>query len=207
VTLRGVVDNLRAQRAAVQDARATSGVARVVNRIRVRSASSRGEEIVASIRAALARDPHLHRYEISVAAHERTVYLSGGVDTFFEKMRADQIAAEANGVKHVRNNLVVLDERSPLLYEPRAHEFSALDYPWYTRRSAPARSDEEIKQEIADELFWSPFVDAEDVAVRVAAGVATLRGNVNSYAEMRSAVANAHEGGAVRVDNQLRIVP
>jgi osmotically-inducible protein OsmY len=135
------------------------------------------------------------------------VYLSGRVDTYFEKLRADQIAAKAESVKQVRNNLVVLDDRSPLLHEPYVHDFSPLAYPWYAPPPTSLRSDDEIRDEIAEELFWSPFVDVADVTVRVEAGVATLRGDVNSYSEMHSAIANAYEGGALRVNNQLQVIP
>ena len=64
-------------------------------------------------------------------------------------------------------------------------------------------SDAEIKEEINDELFWSPFVDADDVTVTVDQGTATLSGVVDSRSEYLSAEENAYEGGAVFVDNDL----
>jgi osmotically-inducible protein OsmY len=54
-------------------------------------------------------------------------------------------------------------------------------------------------------MFWSPFVDANQVRVKVDAGIATLEGKVDDYAEMHAAVENAFEGGATRVDNRLRV--
>jgi osmotically-inducible protein OsmY len=204
VTLRGVVDNLRAKRAALQVARATTGVTRVIDRMRVRAPSTKDGDIAKSIRAAFERDPYVERYEILVSVNDGTAYLRGTVDSFYEKMRADQIAASAKGISDVRNNLSVYDDRSPLVYEPRVDDFAAHDYLWYRLRPLQ-RSDAEIKDEIEDELFWSPFVDAKQVQVKVHAGVVTLEGRVDDYAEMRAAVANALEGGAERVNNRLRV--
>jgi osmotically-inducible protein OsmY len=204
VTLHGVVDNLRAKRAALHDARATAGVTRVVDRIRVRAANLKDDDIAKNIRAAFERDPYVERYEILVSVNDGTAYLRGTVDSFFEKMRADQLAATAKGVSAVRNNLGVYDDRSPLVYEPRVYDYWPYDYPWYRVRPL-LRSDAEIKDEIDDEMFWSPFVDANQVRVKVDAGVATLEGKVDDYAEMHAAVENAFEGGATRVDNRLRV--
>jgi osmotically-inducible protein OsmY len=204
VTLRGVVDNLRAKRAALQDARATTGVTRVIDRVRVRATSAKDDEAAKNIRAAFERDPYVERYEILVSVNDGTAYLRGTVDSFFEKMRADQLAANAKGIHAVRNNLTVYDDRSPLVYEPRVYDYWPYDYPWYRVRPGP-RSDAEIKDEIEDEMFWSPFVDANQVRVKVDAGVATLGGKVDDYAEMHAAVENAFEGGATRVNNQLRV--
>lgn len=204
VTLHGVVDNLRAKRAAMQDARATTGVTNVINRIRVRTPETKEDEIAKSIRAAFERDPYVERYEILVSVNDGTAYLRGTVDSFFEKMRADQLAASAKGVAAVRNNLTVYDDRSPLVYEPRVYDYWPYDYPWYRVRPG-LQSDGEIKAEIEDEMFWSPFVDAGQVQVKVDSGVATLQGKVDDYAEMHAAIENAFEGGAMRVDNQLRV--
>lgn len=205
VTLHGVVDHVGAQRAAVQDARATTGVARVVNRIRVRAPASKDDDIATRIRRAFGRDPYVERYEILVSVHDGTAYLNGTVDSYYEKLRADQLASRARGVTKVRNNLTVYDDRSPLIYEPRVYDFYPHDYLWYTLRPAATRSDVEIKGDIEDELFWSPFVDQDEVKVRVASGVATLKGQVDSYSEMHSAIANAYEAGAFKVNNRLSV--
>jgi osmotically-inducible protein OsmY len=204
VTLHGTVDNLRAKRAALQDARATAGVTHVIDRIRVRAINARDDDIAKSIRAAFERDPYVERYEILVSVNDGTAYLRGTVDSFFEKMRADQLAANTKGVSTVRNNLTVYDDRSPLVYEPRVYDYWPYDYPWYRVRPLQ-RSDADVKDEIEDEMFWSPFVDANQVRVRVDAGVATLEGKVDDYAEMRAAVENAFEGGATSVNNRLRV--
>src|ERR1041385_7076529 len=44
-------------------------------------------------------------------------------------------------------------------------------------------TDKELKQHIENALDWDPRLNAKDVGVSVAEGVATLRGNVASFSE------------------------
>jgi osmotically-inducible protein OsmY len=44
-------------------------------------------------------------------------------------------------------------------------------------------------------LWWSPFVDSDDVNVTVDDGVVTLTGAVDSWSEYNAAANNAYEGG------------
>ena len=48
-------------------------------------------------------------------------------------------------------------------------------------------TDTELKQHVQSELDWEPSLDARDIGVSVNEGVATLRGNVGSYAELMTA--------------------
>jgi osmotically-inducible protein OsmY len=70
----------------------------------------------------------------------------------------------------------------------------------------PIKSDEEIKSDIETKLFWSPYVEADDVEVTVDRGVAELTGNVGSMNERQAAERNAYKAGAVYVDNELTVV-
>jgi len=205
VNLRGVVDNLRARRSAGNTARNTVGVLSVNNRIRVRAPDQPAPaDLAAAVRAALERDPYVSRFDISVAADARgVVTLRGTVDTFFEKQLAGDIASGLAGVTDVRNHLAVEDTRPPFVFDPYVDDFIHYEQ-WYEYEPGYAlTSDAEIEREIRDELWWSPFVDAEDVEVTVDDGEATLEGTVESTGEARAAVENAFEGGAVRVDNDL----
>ena len=65
------------------------------------------------------------------------------------------------------------------------------------------RADAEIKQDIEDQIFWSPFVDSDTVEVSVDDGEAQLTGTVDSWSERAAATENAFEGGAMWVDNDL----
>jgi osmotically-inducible protein OsmY len=72
-------------------------------------------------------------------------------------------------------------------------------------RTWTPKNDREIKKDIEDELWWSPFVDEDEVAVTVADGIATLVGVVDTLRERRVATANAYEGGSRQVSNLLKV--
>lgn len=112
------------------------------------------------------------------------VKLTGSVENEYERRRAEDAASEVDGVVNVDNRIVV------------SHASIA----------AVQKSDWEITQDIEDELYWSPFVNRSDVHVEVDDGVATLTGTVNTWAERIAAQKNAREGGAVSVENDLRVV-
>ena len=79
-------------------------------------------------------------------------------------------------------------------------------YPQTTfRNGKTVKTDAAIKEDIEDELFWSPFVDLDEVNVKVDDGTATLTGDVDSLGEYEAATENALEGGAHKVDNDLVI--
>lgn len=67
------------------------------------------------------------------------------------------------------------------------------------------QSDRAIRDDIRDELRWSPVVDADRVTVTVFNGVATLTGVVDTLNEAQAAVENAIQGGARHVINNLKI--
>jgi len=206
VTLRGTVDNLKAKRAAERDAHNIVGVHRVINRIDVRTDSTGADTTVArSVRSAIKRDPFLEPYEISVTASDGTVNLHGTVDEWFDKAHADDVASQIRGVQMVNNNLTVRDE-TWLGYDPFVDDMPIYDYTWYDYEPGVTwRADSEIREDINDELFWSPFVDADEVSVTVEDGIATLTGTVDTWAEYDAAAENAFEGGAIWVDNDLNV--
>jgi osmotically-inducible protein OsmY len=205
--LRGTVDNLKAKRAASQDARDTLGVKRVDNRIDVRpTILISDQKIEDKVKSAILRDPYLESYAISVDVKNGLVKLHGTVDTYFEKAEADDVASRVEGVIMIDNNLGVQQEYQPYICDPYVDDSSIYDNDWYYYRpSLVSKSDRQIKADIKKELFWSPYVDADDVKVEVEKGVATLTGTVGSWSESNAAVNNAYEGGAVYVDNELNV--
>lgn len=207
VTLRGQVDNLKAKRAADHDARNTVGVVDVKSRIRVRPGDGfLDRDVAESVRKALDRDPYVEDYEITVSVDNGVVDLYGTVDTYFEKAHADDVVSRVNGVTIVDNNLVVEDEYDPIAYDPYVEDWYLYDYDWYDYQpSNTLVSDAEIQREINDELFWSPFVDGDEVRVTVNNGIATLTGTVDTWSERSAATENAFEGGATWVDNDLEV--
>ncbi|MFP4031370.1 MAG: BON domain-containing protein [Desulfococcaceae bacterium] len=209
VTLRGKVDNLKARRAAAEVARSTVGVHSVNNRVKVRTAADAArsdEAIEADIRAALTRDPFVDRFEIVVDSIGGVVSLAGTVDSYYEKSRADDVASRVDGVITVDNNLMVTDQLDPYAYNPYVDDTYVYDYDWYDYQPAYTfETDAEILDDIRGELFWSPFVDSDEVTVMVEDGVATLTGTVDSWSEYQAARENAYEGGATWVDNNLTV--
>jgi osmotically-inducible protein OsmY len=206
VTLRGVVDNLKAKRAAEQVAKNTVGVTYVTNRLKVRPVEDLSDQEVAEdVRNALVRDPYVDRYEISVSVADGTAYLSGTVDSYFEKWQADDIVSRVNGVVTVRNNLDV-DFLGPLAYDPYVDEEYPYVYEWYDYTPTYTfETDAEVKDHVERELWWSPFVDRDDVNIAVDDGRVTLAGSVESWSEFNAATEEAYEGGATWVDNDLTV--
>lgn len=181
VTLTGVVDNVQAKRAAEEDARNTLGVWRVRNFLKVRPDHiPSDDELELRVRNAIERHPTLDAEEVQVSADRGSMHLMGTVDYEFQRVEAADVAGRVNGVVNVFNHLDVGAR-------------------W------AKRPDWEIKHDIQEELWWSPWVDSDDVDVTVEGGVAVLTGTVDSWQERSIAAANAIEGGAKRVRNQLKV--
>ncbi len=208
IVLRGAVDSVRAKRAATDNARNTVGVQDVLNRLRVRPEGEQraDADIAESVRQALTRDPYVERFEIAVTVTSGVAYLEGAVDSYFEKARADDAAAGVAGVVEVENNVEVRRPDKPYAYDPHRDDIYVYDFDWYGYQPrATLVSDAVIKREVERELWWSPFVDSENITVTVDRGVATLEGTVETWAEHVAARENAFEAGAVWVVNDLSI--
>lgn len=180
VTLSGTVDNLAARKAAAKDARNTLGVWRVKNQLKVRTDVPTNQELEKRVATALVNDPYVMRYEINIDAYNGWVYLSGQVNTSYERARAKDVAEGVKGALGVVNNIT-------------------FENIWVYK------TDWEIRAEVKDQLAWSPFVDSEDVTVSVSQGTVTLTGEVDSWSEWESAQQNAYEAGARNVINNLSV--
>ena len=181
VTLSGVVDNLKAKQAAEQDARNVIGVWRVKNYLKVRPVNIPSDDVLEKrVVGALLVNPWVDRFEIDINAVAGWVYLSGDVTTLFEKYEAERVA---EGVKGVINVINIITYSNSWTWKP----------------------DQEIREDVKDELFWSPYVDAGQVSVTVFNGLVTLAGNVETLSERKAAEDNAYEGGAKNVINNLTV--
>lgn len=181
VVLTGVVDNFKAKSAAATDAKNTACILRVKNYLKVRPFKIFPDETIGEkVRAALKRDPDVSREDIGVSVSNGMVFLSGEVDTIYDVTQAEDLASRIPGVVDVRNNLTVHDILN-------------------------TKTDDEIKEDIEDQLWWSPFVDSDAIKVEVKDEVATLTGTASSRWEYEVAAENALEGGARKVINRLRI--
>jgi osmotically-inducible protein OsmY len=163
------------------------------------------EEIESNLLDALARDPIVDRFDLDVNVIDHTAYLSGQVDSYYEKGQADDIAAGIHGVHEVVNSIDV-EFDSPVTYDPYVDDLDIYQSDWYDYEPFYTfESDTEIKEEINDELWWSPFVEEDEVNVSVDNGTATLTGTVDSWSERDAATENAYEGGATWVINNLEV--
>ncbi len=204
VTLRGEVKNLKARRAAEQDARNTVGVSGVYNRLRVRPVTRATDaQIAQGIRETLLRDPYVDRFEITVTVVGDTASLYGTVNSYFAMHRADDLASRVVGVVDVMNHLRV-DIETPYTYDPYVDDaYLGQDVLAGYERRAPGKTDTQIKESIESHLWWSPFVNSNNVTVSVTNGIATLTGTVGSWSERQAATKNAYDGGATLVSNDL----
>ena len=208
VILRGKVNNLKAKRAAGQDARNTVGVWQVENYIKVRTAKTMNDEqIKKQIEQAFFRDPYLESYEINVKVMNGEANLYGTVNSFFEKFQADDLASKTKGVIMVDNHLLVRENNKPYVYESYVDDWDLYAYNWYQNHATlyPRTNDRQIERDIKEELLLSPFVNALEVNVEVEKGMAKLTGKVDSWLEYTAAQSDAYKGGAVYVDNELTI--
>lgn len=182
VTLRGTVSDYLAKQAAEDTAYNTVGVWKVNNYLKVRPDVERPINTIAeNARTIIKEDPMLDKHEINVVVtDDGTAYIDGNVDSAFEKMRAERKAYAAVGVIDVVNRITVGES-------------------WV------AQEDWAIQDDIENQLWWSPYVDVDEVSVTVNDGVATLQGTVDTWTESLKAEENAYEGGAKDVNNRLDI--
>jgi osmotically-inducible protein OsmY len=196
VTLSGAVGNLMARQAAEADARNVVGVIRVKNLMKVRLPEPIADTVVTrNARWVLRMNPYVEKYQVDVNVINGIAYLSGDVDSRFEKMQAEESVSKAEGVLAVVNNLKLLKDQAA-----NASVYRIPYYPYTSRKP-----DSEIKDDISSQLWWSPFVNRDEVTVLVNNGHVVLTGTVDSWNERAAAEENAFEGGAITVSNQLEI--
>lgn len=204
VTLTGTVDNLKAKLAAEQNARNVVGVFRVKNFIKVRPLFiPEDADLEATVNSSLIKNPGVQKSEIDVTAQNGVVYLNGTVDSYFEKSKAENIASTSKGVIDIENNLKVQDENDYYLYN--YYGWNTYHPPYHVDVAYGFKPDYAIKDDIVDQLWWSPYVNEDEIIVTVDNGTATLKGTVDTRREKRFAEINALEGGASEVDNNLLV--
>lgn len=207
-TLSGQVHSLSAFNEAYREALNTSGITRVDNLLRVSPVADRDDNTIRDdIQSAFLTNAVVESYEVTSDVNNGVVTLEGTVDSYTEKAQAENVASRIEGVRRVRNRIDVSDSTNVIWYDPYVYwdmSPNSFDQPAATGFD-PTASDAEIEDDIESELFWSPFVDGEDINVTVNGGIVTLTGDVDDAAEWRAARENAYEGGATTVVNNLEI--
>src|SRR5690606_13097933 len=78
--------------------------------------------------------------------------------------------------------------------------------PYYERLQRQRRSDEEIRADVEEALFYDTWVDADRIEVSVENGIVTLRGTLPNYDEIRYATDDAWDVDGVRgVRTELKV--
>ncbi len=202
VTLRGNVDNLNAKNAAEMLAEHTYGVTGVNNRIKVKASEVNDMVVEANVRESLRENAITEAWEISVFVNNGVATLTGLVDSYVEKEEAEWVASKIKGVNEVINSLEVTYPYGYYWYGPYPYYDLFLDRP---TEPGMVADDDRIKARVASEIWWSPYVDRDQIEISVEDGIVTLEGTVDSYREYTKAVENAWEGGAYMVENELVI--
>ena len=200
VRLEGVVDHLKAKNAAEDDAESVIGVNRVVNRIKVRPEKVYSNKVLhEKVVTAMDFHPYLSQYDFDIEVSNGQVCIDGEVNTYYEKEIATEVVSKVGGVVEIQNNLDVRDQHN---YPYTLGLYPGIE-PVITEPDE--RTDNQIREAIETELWWSPFVNEDEVHVMVDAGHAILTGTVDTPLEKKYAAVNAIEGGAEGVSNKLRI--
>jgi len=227
VSLHGTVGNLKAETSAKQDAKNVVGVRKVECHLKVWSSDATvAADTQSQLKAALAWDPWLDDSPtIDVAVINHVAFLSGGVDSSFQRAEAQDVASRTKGVLEVRNHLKVVPDFTAADFDDDYGYYSDYDYGYYgwpyysaspfysespdyaydTAGPQAYKTDAQIKKSIEDHMFWSPFVDRSDVKVAVDGGVATLTGSVGTWVGWGEAENDAHKGGASFVRDRVNV--
>lgn len=184
VRLSGRVPSYTVRRAAETDTWLVSGVTVVDNQLEVaypldftRPADA---DLLAEISTALSWEPSLQDADIDVFVREGRVTLTGSVDAYWKKLRAEELATTLVGVVEVKNELAVVP----------THRLE----------------DRLIADSIVAALERNTPVEASVVDVRVSDGVVTLAGSVSSLPELRAVDDIASRTtGVVAVNNEVII--
>ncbi len=200
VTLRGTLESFAAKKAAKSTTNNIVGVLNIKNYVKVFPSYVPSNVVLeARLTTAFDSNPMLQDEDIDFNAKQGIVTLRGTVDSEVERIYANDIAANVKGVIFVEDDLGVRSSSRK--------DAINIDYLAWNQISPTGSiySDAELEAEVEYQLWWSPFVDTDQVEVTANNGLVTLSGTVDSKREKRYATINAYEGGADEVDNNLEV--
>lgn len=140
------------------------------------------QEIQADVMAELRWDPSVPANEIGVVVKDGVVTLTGTVDTYMKKWRAEEVAHHVNGVIAVANEIQV--------------------------RSIGERTDSDIAAAAVHALSWNSMIPQGKIHVTVDKGWITLKGEVE-WQFQRQEAERAVRGlfGVKGVSNLITVKP
>jgi hyperosmotically inducible periplasmic protein len=181
-------------------ARDTPGVTDVKNEIAVDPAAQPSSESVhvedleirVAILESLAHSRELGGKNIDVNVENRSVTLSGSVETPTQRSGAEQIARAVDGVAGVTNNLAVTNPQAPS--EPPA------------ATAAPVDANADLAKRVEFELYRTNAFNTLTMQVKAEEGAITLTGTVRSRAEQLLAERVAQTvTGVKKVTSELKV--
>jgi len=199
VTLSGQVPSEDLKSLAGDITRDVPGAREVKNNIVVdRGAQPSGEEvrvndleIKTAILEGLAHSPELGGKGIDVKVENRSVTLSGAVDTTAQRNGAEQLAHAVDGVNSVSNDLTVRNPQAPS--EPAS--------------ANPTDPNLELAKNVKFNLYETGAFDTLTLDVHAQDGNVTLTGSVRTRAEQVLATFVAQGvPGVKKVNNQLQLI-
>jgi len=141
-------------------------------------------EIQKDVMAEIRWEPLLNVSEIGVSVKNSIVTLSGTVDTYTKKLKAEEAAKRVVGVKAVVENVDV--------------KVSSLGQ----------KTDADIAEAVVNALRWHTSVPDEKIKVKVEKGWVTLDGSVE-WEFQRNSAKNAitNLSGVIGISNNIKIMP
>lgn len=184
VILRGRVSSLLQKRIAEEDAWNVAGVGWVANEITVAAKPRPDAETSDAIRSAISADSQLSDTRIGVRVEASVATLEGFVSSRHQRAHAGAIASRTRGVERLENRLVI--------------------------ETADPRKDDDIAADVRRRLErnWRTAVIDDEIQVQVEAGIVTLTGRVDAWADRRSAgLSAAAARGVKQVRNRIVVQP
>jgi osmotically-inducible protein OsmY len=177
-TLTGTVETYSASEAAEADAWSVTGVVDVVNEITVDAQTqAEGGNISRGVENVLEWNSEIDAADIRVTTVGGIVTVEGTVDSYWKKVRTEDLASGVSGVVDVQNRLAVVPTDDVV--------------------------DERIAEDIVNAVERKSFVDMEDITVRVEDGAVTLSGTVDSRTEHQAVYEAAlYTDGVVAVSDE-----
>lgn len=140
------------------------------------------QETLRSIRQALSADPRVDGYGIQVDYRSGMATLRGSVDSLSAREAAEEIVRRVPGVGEVRNQIAV--------------------------QTATESPDVNVERQVLEVLLQDPYLQGQDIRVRVQDGTVYLEGTVGAeYQRTRARDLVSRIRGVVHVYDQLRVVP
>ena len=166
VKIYGSVPNYTAKQAAWEDAWITPGVKDVNDQIVVKYPTNlpipKDEEIRTNVISVLSLNSSIDSEDIDVEVTDGKVVLEGMVDSYWQKIKAEDLVFDIIGVTHVLNKLSVVPNGNFL--------------------------DKDIAEDIVNIYDKSVQVESEQISVKVEDGIVTLTGTVPNWSIKRTAV-------------------